>query len=187
MTANNGKTAPYLAIALITSLMATTAIADNLPFPETEEEWTSALARPEYKGFDPCSNQTKGICRADDYHPTAAALVHFSFDSDTVGSQYNDRLNKLGRALQNKLHDAVLLIKGHTDSTGSDKYNQDLSVRRAIAVREYLINRFNVALSRIEITGLGEKVPLSYADNSTEAGRQLNRRVEFNRIGTLIN
>ncbi|HXH12942.1 MAG TPA: OmpA family protein [Alphaproteobacteria bacterium] len=68
-----------------------------------------------------------------------------------------------------------ILIEGHTDSTGSDSYNLDLSRRRAEAVRDFLIDR-GVGPARITARGYGEAYPI--APNDTAAGRQQNRRVE---------
>lgn len=69
-----------------------------------------------------------------------------------------------------------ITIIGHTDSTGSDAVNNPLSVNRAAATRDYLVSR-GVATSRIAIDGRGSREPL--ADNSTAAGRAMNRRVEI--------
>lgn len=65
-------------------------------------------------------------------------------------------------------------IAGHTDSTGAEEYNQSLSERRAMSVQNALVNQ-GVAPMRMQTIGFGEAQPI--ADNSTEAGRQLNRRV----------
>ena len=77
------------------------------------------------------------------------------------------------------LHDdaaARIAIIGHTDNTGSDAVNNPLSVERAQSVRDYLVTR-GVAATRVETSGRGEHEPI--ADNSTEAGRAKNRRVEI--------
>ena len=71
---------------------------------------------------------------------------------------------------------ARITIVGHTDSTGSDAINQPLSVERALSVRDYLVTR-GVAAGRVETVGRGDREPI--ADNSTEAGRAKNRRVEI--------
>ena len=68
-------------------------------------------------------------------------------------------------------------IQCHTDSIGSDKYNQELSERRAQAVVNYLVQDLGIEAGRLTAKGCGEFRPV--ADNSTEAGRSLNRRVEF--------
>ncbi len=67
-------------------------------------------------------------------------------------------------------------VEGHTDSVGTDVYNQALSQRRAESVMSYLISH-GISSSRLEAKGLGESNPI--ADNSTEDGRALNRRVEL--------
>jgi outer membrane protein OmpA-like peptidoglycan-associated protein len=71
---------------------------------------------------------------------------------------------------------ARITIVGHTDSTGTDAINQPLSVERALSVRDYLVTR-GVAAGRVETFGRGDREPV--ADNSTEAGRAKNRRVEI--------
>ena len=70
----------------------------------------------------------------------------------------------------------IVSIVGHTDSTGSAAINNPLSVDRALSVRDYLVAR-GIAPTRIETSGRGEREPI--ADNGTEAGRALNRRVEI--------
>jgi len=67
-------------------------------------------------------------------------------------------------------------IVGHTDSTGNDAINDPLSVQRATSVRNYLSDR-GVSASRVEVSGRGSREPV--ADNGTEAGRAMNRRVEI--------
>ena len=70
----------------------------------------------------------------------------------------------------------VIQIEGHTDSTGSESYNMDLSRRRAESVRNLMLQR-GVASSRMQVVAYGESMPV--AGNQTAAGRQLNRRVEL--------
>jgi OOP family OmpA-OmpF porin len=67
-------------------------------------------------------------------------------------------------------------VEGHTDSVGPDAYNQKLSERRASAVKQVLVNQYGVGSERINSVGYGETRPV--ADNATEAGRAVNRRVE---------
>jgi OmpA-OmpF porin, OOP family len=69
------------------------------------------------------------------------------------------------------------IAEGHTDSQGDDAYNQELSERRAGAVRQYLIETYGIAADRLEAEGFGESRPV--ADNETPEGRQQNRRVEL--------
>jgi outer membrane protein OmpA-like peptidoglycan-associated protein len=72
--------------------------------------------------------------------------------------------------------ETLIRVEGHTDSVGSEEYNMDLSFRRANSVRDLLVQR-GVNISRIQPVGFGETTPV--ATNATEAGRQLNRRVEI--------
>jgi outer membrane protein OmpA-like peptidoglycan-associated protein len=67
-------------------------------------------------------------------------------------------------------------VAGHTDSTGSDAYNQGLSERRAGTVSQYLQSR-GISTQRMMTIGMGESMPV--ADNGTDGGRQANRRVEI--------
>jgi OOP family OmpA-OmpF porin len=75
----------------------------------------------------------------------------------------------------------VVIATGHTDSVGTDAYNQKLSVRRADAVKKYLVSK-GIADNRIQIEGKGESQPV--ADNKTDDGRAKNRRVQIEVIGT---
>jgi outer membrane protein OmpA-like peptidoglycan-associated protein len=79
--------------------------------------------------------------------------------------------------------DLRLEIEGHTDSVGSDSYNQTLSERRAASVRDYLVSS-NVSINNVIARGFGKTRPV--ADNSTSKGRQLNRRVEMIVSGDVI-
>ena len=74
-----------------------------------------------------------------------------------------------------------MIAIGHTDSIGSDAYNQKLSVRRAEAVKAYLVSK-GVEPNRVYTEGKGEKQPV--ASNKTKEGRAKNRRVEIEVIGT---
>ncbi|MEY2805147.1 MAG: hypothetical protein RL657_2483 [Pseudomonadota bacterium] len=78
----------------------------------------------------------------------------------------------------------VIIAVGHTDSIGSDAYNQKLSVRRAEAVKAYLVSK-GIEKNRIYTEGKGEKQPI--ADNRTKEGRAKNRRVEIEVVGTRPN
>jgi outer membrane protein OmpA-like peptidoglycan-associated protein len=98
----------------------------------------------------------------------------FGFDSDVIRSDAATNLTELAKNLS-KDDDSNLMIVGHTDAVGSSEYNQELSVRRAESAARYLTAH---GVSRhIATVGLGEREPVS--SNTTEAGRQQNRRVEI--------
>lgn len=101
--------------------------------------------------------------------------VYFDFDKATLRPESKNELNNAIRWL-NENPSAVIEVGGHTDAKGSDQYNIKLSNRRAGSVRDYLI-RGGIAPYRLTNFGYGERMPI--ATNSTDEGRQLNRRVEF--------
>lgn len=97
----------------------------------------------------------------------------FDFDSDVIKGAAQSNLNNLAASLS-KYSDSNLLIAGHTDDVGSGDYNQGLSERRAAAAARYLASQ---GVTRtIRTAGLGEREPVSV--NTTDDGRQKNRRVE---------
>lgn len=106
--------------------------------------------------------------------------MSFDFDSATVRSGLYTEIDRVAGIMQN-YPQTLIRIEGHTDSSGSEDYNMDLSRRRALAVQDLLTQR-GVGSQRIEIIGYGESTPV--ASNDTESGRQLNRRVEIKIIPT---
>jgi len=105
---------------------------------------------------------------------TFASGLMFDFDSDGIRAEAATNLQNLAESLR-KYPNTNLLVVGHTDALGATSYNQDLSQRRANAAMNYL-GRYNVSASRVSSSGRGELEPIS--SNETEAGRQLNRRIE---------
>ena len=101
--------------------------------------------------------------------------VHFDFDKATLRPEAKVILNEAA-ALLEKHERVVVEVAGHTDSVGTDAYNQGLSERRANAVRDYLVEK-GIRASRLTARGYGESRPV--ASNDTDAGRQENRRVEL--------
>lgn len=101
--------------------------------------------------------------------------IGFNTDSYLLDPSIYRSLNGVARVLV-EYPDTVLMIVGHTDSTGSEAHNQQLSLQRANSVRTYLVNQ-NVVSNRLSTMGLGESSPI--CDNSTAQGRTCNRRVEI--------
>ena len=99
----------------------------------------------------------------------------FDVDKALLRDLSKENLQDLGRIL-NKYSDTNILIEGHTDSTGDDRYNLELSRRRAEAVAHYLA-MLEVKAGRFSIMGYGEEQPI--ATNDTVEGRQQNRRVDL--------
>lgn len=105
---------------------------------------------------------------------TFASGLLYGFDSDVVRAEARSNLRNLAKSLQ-KYPGSDLLIVGHTDQVGAGDYNQGLSEQRASAAANYLVSQ-GVSRTRVSTRGLGETEPV--ASNSTEGGRQQNRRVE---------
>lgn len=100
--------------------------------------------------------------------------VHFDIDRTTLRSSSYQELNELLEYLQH--HPEIKAeIAGHTDNTGSPAHNQKLSQDRANTIRNFLLKK-GISADRVSAKGYGAKEPI--ADNSTESGRQLNRRTE---------
>ena len=106
---------------------------------------------------------------------TFASGLFYEFDSDQVLAGAATNLRSLASSLD-KFPNTDVLIVGYTDAAGLSEYNQSLSRRRAVAASEYLVTQ-GVSVGRLRTAGRGEMEPV--ATNDTEAGRQLNRRVEI--------
>ena len=114
---------------------------------------------------------------------TFAADAFFDFDKSVVKAEGKAKLDDLvGKVKDINLE--VVIAVGHTDSVGSDAYNQKLSTRRAEAVKAYLVSK-GIEKNRVYTEGKGEKQPV--ADNKTAEGRAKNRRVEIEVVGTRAN
>jgi OOP family OmpA-OmpF porin len=111
---------------------------------------------------------------------TLAADALFDFDKAVIKPDSRAKLDDLAAKVKGVALEVVIAI-GHTDSIGGDAYNQRLSVRRAEAVKAYLVSK-GIEPNRIYTEGKGKKQPI--ADNRTAEGRAKNRRVEIEVVGT---
>jgi len=100
--------------------------------------------------------------------------VEFAFNKAEIRPQYYNDLENVAEFLKDHPK-AEMTIEGHTDSVGSEAYNMELSKKRAMSVKSYLVNKYNIDPGRLMTKGYGESRPV--ADNDTKAGRQQNRRV----------
>lgn len=99
----------------------------------------------------------------------------FKINSTELSDSAKDNLERIA-VVFNKYPETIILVEGHTDNTGTDEYNMDLSKKRAYTVTDYLISK-GVAKDRFEVKWYGENQP-KYP-NDSEANRKLNRRVEI--------
>lgn len=111
---------------------------------------------------------------------TYAADAFFDFDKSVIKPEGKAKLDDLVGKIKD-INLEVIIAVGHTDSVGSDSYNQKLSVRRSEAVKAYLVSK-GIEKNRVYTEGKGEKQPV--ADNKTAEGRAKNRRVEIEVVGT---
>jgi OOP family OmpA-OmpF porin len=101
--------------------------------------------------------------------------VLFDFDKSDVKAKYHDEIKRVA-AYMNAYPWEKATLEGHTDSKGTDAYNEKLSQRRVDAVMKYLVEKFGISADRLKAVGYGESKPI--ATNDTDEGRQLNRRVQ---------
>ena len=111
----------------------------------------------------------------DELRVTMKNEILFDYNSASLRSASRDELREMAEVFD-RYGDTTIVVAGHTDSTGSDAYNQRLSNRRADSVSSYLQN-LGVSGRRLDAIGYGENSPK--ASNSSAAGRQQNRRVEI--------
>ena len=114
---------------------------------------------------------------------TYAADAFFDFDKAVLKPEGKAKLDDLADKVKG-INLEVVIAVGHTDSKGTDGYNQKLSVRRAEAVKAYLVSK-GIESNRVYTEGKGEGQPV--ADNATNEGRAKNRRVEVEVVGTRTN
>lgn len=149
--------------------------------------WTPATANPNCDGVvipeGPVVTQAPTQAPAPvGQRVSYAADTLFDFDKAVLKPAGKEVLDELVRRIGNVNLETVITV-GHTDSTGPEAYNMKLSLRRAEAVKAYLVSK-GVPASRIFVEGKGETQPV--ATNATREGRAQNRRVEIEVIGTVM-
>jgi OOP family OmpA-OmpF porin len=128
--------------------------------------------------IDKCPDTIKGL--AVDANGCAIAdivtlKINFDFDKSDIKPEYYQELADFASYMRQQQSFTVVEIAGHTDSVGTDEYNQKLSERRAMAVRDYMVNELGMDDKLFSAVGYGESKPI--ASNDTEAGRAENRRI----------
>jgi OOP family OmpA-OmpF porin len=190
------KNLKNLAALVATAALATAAMAQNVDNWRNasgdvwknasgdcwrDANWTPATAAPGCAGAVAAKPATPVVAAASKV--TYAADAFFDFDKSVVKPAGKAKLDDLVSKVKG-INLEVIIAVGHTDSIGSDAYNQKLSVRRAEAVKAYLVSK-GIEKNRIYTEGKGEKQPV--ADNKTKEGRAKNRRVEIEVVGTRKN
>jgi outer membrane protein OmpA-like peptidoglycan-associated protein len=104
-----------------------------------------------------------------------SAPVQFEFDSSVILPQAREQLDAIAEGIKLLPPGRAVVIEGHTDAAGGEDYNQQLSRRRAAAVKQYLAQRHGIAAQRLRDVGLGERQPIEGLDPFAPE----NRRVQF--------
>jgi outer membrane protein OmpA-like peptidoglycan-associated protein len=108
--------------------------------------------------------------------------INFDFNSDRLSASGARQIKEIASALNGTaLQNAHIMVEGHTDSIGSDKYNEDLSYRRAIRVARTLVEEYGIPPARLSSQGFGKSRPI--ASNDDDLGRARNRRVTLVNMG----
>ena len=142
--------------------------------------WTPATAAPGCDGAIAAKAATSPIAAAK---VTLNADALFDFDKSVLKPAAKASLDSLAGKVKSLTLEVIVAV-GHTDSIGTDAYNQKLSIRRAESVKKYLVSQ-GIEARRIYVEGKGESQPV--ADNKTTEGRAKNRRVQIEAIGTRKN
>jgi OOP family OmpA-OmpF porin len=197
------KNLKNLAALVATAALATAAVAQNVDNWRSasgdvwknstglcwrDANWTPATAAPGCDGAVAAPAAAKPAPAAAPAKPAAskvtfAADAFFDFDKSVLKPAGKAKLTDLVGKIKG-INLEVIIAVGHTDSVGTDAYNQKLSVRRAEAVKAFLVSQ-GIEKNRIYTEGKGEKQPV--ADNKTKEGRAKNRRVEIEVVGTRAN
>ena len=190
------KNLKNLAAFVATAALATAAMAQNVDNWRNasgdvwknasgdcwrDANWTPATAAPGCGAPAAAPKAAAPVAAASKV--TYAADAFFDFDKSVVKPAGKAKLDDLVAKVKG-INLEVIIAVGHTDSIGSDAYNQKLSVRRAEAVKAYLVSK-GIEKNRIYTEGKGEKQPV--ASNKTKEGRAKNRRVEIEVVGTRAN
>ena len=192
------KNLKNLAAFVATAALATAAVAQNVDNWRNSTgdvwknssgdcwrnaNWTPATAAPGCDGAVAAPKAKAAAPVAAASKVTYAADAFFDFDKSVVKPAGKAKLDDLVAKIKG-INLEVIIAVGHTDSIGSDAYNQKLSVRRAEAVKAYLVSK-GIEKNRVYTEGKGEKQPV--ASNKTKEGRAKNRRVEIEVVGTRKN
>lgn len=162
------KAQPVAAAAAVTAGAAAAVVA--APVGDSDDDGVN-------DDLDQCPNTIEGALVNDAGCGIKLTGAHFKFDSDELNLDAESLLDELAIRMA-QYPDINVRVEGHTDSTGDEAYNVDLSQRRAQAAVDYLVSQ-GVAESRFEAVGLGSANPV--ASNDTEEGRTANRSVVFKR------
>ena len=165
------KTASLLKTTALLTFATTLAACSNSPKKATSPpDFGSAIAAP-----TPAPAPAPQIVQTPRGLSLTLEDVLFDFEQSSLRPEAGQTVEKAAEFLQAN-PERTALIEGHTDHTGDDAFNQDLSMQRSESIKEALM-ALGISEDRIQTTGFGESQPVG--DNETREGRQANRRVEM--------
>jgi OOP family OmpA-OmpF porin len=170
------KNAWILLVAALFAVAGCATTEEPKPAPQPEQPRQAPPPQPVAKPAPAPAPKPKPVAEK----VTFAADVHFDFDKATLKPAGKAKLDDLAAKVGGMNLEVVIAI-GHADEIGSDAYNMKLSVRRAEAVKAYLVSK-SIEANRVYTEGKGKRQPI--ASNKTKEGRAKNRRVEIEVIGT---
>lgn len=140
--------------------------------PPAPEELASVLYGPRSRGTEPADAEQR-----------FGMMINFEYDSTVVLPESLPLLDSVGKMLDlAAARNEVLVIEGHTDATGGERYNHDLSIRRARAIKQYLVDAYRVDGDRLVTIGQGE----GRLHKPDEPEHAANRRVEFRSLDSVV-
>lgn len=171
--AEKAKAVPTAA-ELMEALRAKTTRGVGVPLSKEEVERRSLIANLKAKATRGLSMPERQVlAKAVSDRPQVDIEVFFDFNSDKITSEAEPALKSLGEALRNTSSD--IMVAGHTDAKGKATYNQDLSQRRATAIRDYLVANYDIPTDRLTAVGYGREM----LKNSDDPFAAENRRVQI--------
>jgi OmpA-OmpF porin, OOP family len=146
------------------------------PEPEKDSDGDGVLDSKDQCPDTPRTHKVDAVGCSLKLTETVAIELKITFDTakSIIKPEFEGEVSKLA-TFMNQYADTVVTVEGHTDSQGSDAYNQKLSQSRADAVKAALITKYGIGADRVNAIGFGEAKPV--ADNTTATGREQNRRV----------
>ena len=159
------KQQTLVALIFLTSVLPASGEVPIFSEPPAPETLAELLFQPRYRSIDgqPAEN-------------LFAMRIQFEFDSTAVLAESIPLLDSVGEMMNlPSIAGRSIIVEGHTDARGTEAYNEDLSRRRAAAIKQYLRDSFAIDTSRLVITGKGESTPHDRADPLAP----VNRRVVF--------
>ena len=161
--------------AVMAPLSLATAVAIAPLSASAAEYLSDSQGEVVVNSYDECWEVSYGLPTCHELNFTFSGTGLFDFDKATIRPELATQLDEVARQAMGMNYNRIDVV-AHTDSRGSDEYNQALSERRAASTVDYLVG-LGADPSKITSRGMGESQPV--ATNETDAGRQLNRRVEI--------